>query len=170
MSAELLDELEKNIIAGQMENKKHRLEKLKKILSKPVKERKDGDIQELIGMISQIRFFQERKEINPSDFRDLVQLFQYKESEQGKTVIKFGEPGDQFFVIIQGTLGVMIPNPSVKKWKANYQRWNKVQKWYVTEYRALYEHARSKFYAANEFLYANVEKKFKSQVKIYLGL
>ena len=57
MSVELLDELEKNIIAGQMENKKNRLEKLKKILSKPVKERKDGDIQELIGMISQIRFF-----------------------------------------------------------------------------------------------------------------
>lgn len=57
MSVELLDELEKNIIAGQMENKKNRLGKLKKILSKPVKERKDGDIQELIGMISQIRFF-----------------------------------------------------------------------------------------------------------------
>ena len=57
MSVELLDELEKNIIAGQTENKKNRLGKLKKILSKPVKERKDGDIQELIGMISQIRFF-----------------------------------------------------------------------------------------------------------------
>ena len=107
----MLDELEKNIIAGQIENKKNKLRKLKDILSKPVKERKEADIQELINMISQIRFFQERKEINPSDFRDLVQLFQFRETEEGKNVITYGESGDQFYVIIKGTLGVMIPNP-----------------------------------------------------------
>ena len=57
MSVEMLDELEKNIIAGSIENKKNRLEKLKKILSKTVKERNNTDIDELISMISQIRFF-----------------------------------------------------------------------------------------------------------------
>ena len=62
----------------------------------------------------------------------------------------------------------MIPNPAVKRWKPNYERWIRVQKWYATEYRALFEHARQKFYEAFEFQYTNVEKKFESQVRIYL--
>lgn len=105
-------------------------------------------MEELIGTIADIKFFQERKEIKPSDFRDLVTAFQYTEVGEKNKVIKYGEPGENFYVILSGKVSVMVPNPAIRKWKYHYKRFDDLQRWHHLELVPLIDKARQKFFTA----------------------
>ena len=76
---DILEELEKNISLASAANKRTQGDRLKNILNKAQNRRTPEEIDELVAIITEIKFFQERKEIKPSDFRDLVTAFQYTE-------------------------------------------------------------------------------------------
>ena len=76
---DILEELEKNISIASAANKRDQGDRLKNILNKAQNRRTPEEIDELVGIITEIKFFQERKEIKPTDFRDLVTAFQYTE-------------------------------------------------------------------------------------------
>ena len=90
----MLEEVEKNIDLSSVIDRRNQGIRIKNILTKALTRRTSEEVVELIGIISDIKFFRERKEIKPSDFRELVSAFQYTEIDENQSVIKYGEPGD----------------------------------------------------------------------------
>ena len=102
----VLIELELNVSLYSAIDKRNHGLKIKNILSKAPNRRIQTDIDELVGLVHEIKFFKDRKDIKPQDFRELVTAIQYTEIEQGKSVIKYGEPGENFFIILSGKVSV----------------------------------------------------------------
>ena len=49
---------------------------------------------------------------------DLAGAFRFELFEEHSDVFKHGDKGECFYVIIKGRVGVHIPNPKIKNWKA----------------------------------------------------
>ncbi|CDW81071.1 UNKNOWN [Stylonychia lemnae] len=105
---------------------------LERILNKPQKNRTDGDLEKLVPLIKQIEFFIER-DVKDSDFTDIVSCLTYEFKPSGKDVFEYGiiifrllstalgSIGEKFYIILQGTVSVMIPNPDIKDFKKRYE-------------------------------------------------
>lgn len=78
----MLEEVEKNIDLSSVIDRRNQGIRIKNILTKALTRRTSEEVVELIGIISDIKFFRERKEIKPSDFRELVSAFQYTEIDE----------------------------------------------------------------------------------------
>lgn len=49
---------------------------------------------------------------------DLAGAFRFEQFDEHTDVFKHGDKGESFYVIIKGRVGVHIPNPKIKNWKA----------------------------------------------------
>ena len=49
--------------------------------------------------------------------RDLTMSFQMVKYNLGDKIIKYGEFGDRFYVLIKGSVSVHIPNPLIRHWQ-----------------------------------------------------
>tara|TARA_B110000305_G_C18811387_1_gene347180 strand:- start:230 stop:469 length:240 start_codon:yes stop_codon:yes gene_type:complete len=78
----VLEEVEKNIDLSSVIDRRNQGIRIKNILTKALTRRTPEEVVELIVIISDIKFFRERKEIKPSDFRELVSAFQYTEIDE----------------------------------------------------------------------------------------
>ena len=117
INLEMLEELDKNITKSLMAKQNHKVERLKAILQKPNSLVTHEDVEDFILLISEIRFFQERKEMEKRDLKELLAGFQVIDMAANKNVINYGEPGEKFYVILSGQVSVKIPNPGIKGWK-----------------------------------------------------
>lgn len=72
---EVLEDLENNMNLSNSAFYRDKGQRIKEILTKAQNRRSPEEVDELIGIITDIKFFQERKEIKPSNFRDLVTAF-----------------------------------------------------------------------------------------------
>jgi len=73
----------------------------------------------LVPLIKTITFFKER-EIQDQDFTDLATCLNYECYKAGENVFEFGSYGDKFYIILQGTVGVYIPNPDVREFNRKF--------------------------------------------------
>eukprot|EP00347_Sterkiella_histriomuscorum_P019194 403342576 len=96
-----------------------KLDIIQRILNKPQKNRTESDLDKLVPYIKQIEFFSER-DVKDQDFPDIVSCLTYEYLPAGKDVFEYGSIGEKFYIIIQGTVGVMIPNPDLKDFKKRY--------------------------------------------------
>lgn len=72
-----------------------------------------------------ITFFREKKEIKEADYKDLVQGFTLMKQKAKTVLFNYGDEGDQFFVIVKGSVKVHVRNQTLKNWKQQrvvYQR------------------------------------------------
>ena len=145
MTVEMLDELEQNITSSQIDNHQRKILKLKEILSKNQSKRTPIDINELISIFSEIAFFKERKDITPSDFRELVQLFEIKKAKAGENIITFGESPQYFYLILSGKCSVSVPNPAIRGWSDRYRNFKDLQRWYQNKILPKIENAKTIF-------------------------
>ena len=142
----VLDELEKNINKSHLISQGDAVQKLKSILQKPVYLRSGLENDQLVTLVQEIKFFQERAaQIQESDLRDLTQSFQVVELSKGENVIKFGEAGDTFYTIIEGKISVQIPNPGMKHWHDHRNQFDKLKKWYDQYMTPYVNKAKRKF-------------------------
>ena len=51
------------------------------------------------------------------------------ETQKGQNVIEYGEPGELFYIIVKGTVGIMIPNPSIQSWKRERKEFDQLEAW-----------------------------------------
>lgn len=40
----------------------------------------------------------------------------YKEISKNQEILKFGELNENFFIILEGSVGVHAPNPAIERW------------------------------------------------------
>jgi CRP-like cAMP-binding protein len=48
---------------------------------------------------------------------EIVSSFKFVETKKGQNVFEYGESGELFYIIVKGTVGIMIPNPNIANWK-----------------------------------------------------
>lgn len=70
----------------------------------------------MVKFLSNLQFFRTR-EVSAKVLFELVPLFQVQSAEAGEEVVRYGEKGDKFFIILQGSVEVFIPNPTIKSWR-----------------------------------------------------
>jgi hypothetical protein len=58
-------------------------------------------LEEVIEIVKEIPFFKERK-MTDSDLRDVFNVMTLEIVEKGKTIMEYGDVGDNFYFIITG--------------------------------------------------------------------
>lgn len=71
---------------------------------------------EVASLLKNIRFFIERK-ISEKDVLELVPACNLESFKKTENVIRYGDHGNKFFIILKGILSVQIPNPKIKNWR-----------------------------------------------------
>ena len=89
------------------------------------------EINELIGIFSELAFFKERKDITASDFRELVTLFEMRSVKAGENIVTYGDNSDHFYLIITGQCSVSIPNPAIRGWADRHRHYQDLRNWYA---------------------------------------
>ena len=95
------------------------IETVAKILAKPAKERTRKDYERVHSfMIENIMFFKPKKlgervgrepRLTLREKTKMYEVMQYKLFEKGANLCNFGEKGDSFFIILEGTVGIRVP-------------------------------------------------------------
>lgn len=80
-------------------------------------------------------------------------------------VVKFGEPGDKFYVIIQGVCSVMLPNSAINNWDFQIKDFNNLQSWKNDVFDPKVEEFKKIHYDS----YSYMEKKTQEQMHIKLN-
>ena len=125
----VLDELDKNITTTSFAANRNRTLLLIEILGKRANYRSQAEIAELVQLVSELQFFKERSELKEAELRELVQAFSLIEIKQGQNIINYGEPGENFYVILRGKCGVQIPNPVIKGWREHREKYQDLLAW-----------------------------------------
>jgi len=55
--------------------------------------------------------------MNEKDLIDLVKVLTVETFEADEEVITFGEQGDKFYIILMGSVSVLIPNQKIRSWR-----------------------------------------------------
>jgi len=83
---------------------------------KEPEERSQPELEKLAAFLTTIKFFKERK-IKSTDLADLSQFFKLVVKDKGEDAITYGEPGENFFIILKGQVEVLVPNSMIKGWR-----------------------------------------------------
>ncbi len=78
------------------------------ILRKPPVHRSSDDIALLVPLLSKIEFFRSRN-LAAADLRSVARCLTYVKAEPGEKIIEYGQLGRTFYIILAGTVGVLVP-------------------------------------------------------------
>ena len=54
--------------------------------------------------------------------------------KSGQTVFEYDSQADYFYIIIQGSVGINVPNPLLKSWRDRWLRYQEIKKWHKTDF------------------------------------
>lgn len=83
-------------------------ETLLSIIKKPVNKRSHSDISLLASLLDSIKFFKERK-LSLKDLHYVAKYLTYVFFKEGECIIRYHELGDTFFIILKGSVSVIVP-------------------------------------------------------------
>lgn len=136
MSRETKTELILNFTLNNYKMTSDKTERLVHIVQKPHHKRSPDEAQVLVHLIREMQFFKNRKEISPYEIKEVSQVFAFQNTKAGRTVIRFGEYGEHFFIILAGQVSVSIPNPIIRDWKDHFRRFQALKEWRNTVFKA----------------------------------
>ena len=102
--------------------------KIKNTLEKPAFKRSKEELTRCTDFISKIDFF-EQKKIPPDDLYEIVSSFKFVVTKPGEDVFNYGDTGDLFYIIVKGSVAVMIPNPRITNWKRERKELEVLEDW-----------------------------------------
>ena len=97
------------------------IEVTKQILMRPCSERSEDDTRELLPLVKGIKFFKEQGISDAFEYLQIAQCLTYESVTKGKDVFEYGSVGEKFFIIIEGEVSVVIPNPECRDFKHRYE-------------------------------------------------
>lgn len=84
------------------------------VLKKEHKQRTKKDCETIVPHLKQIKFFKER-EIPDKNYLDIAQSLTYLKLPQDRIVFEYGTIGDLFYIILKGSVRVLVPNKEKMK-------------------------------------------------------
>jgi len=70
----------------------------------------------VVNLLSKIQFFKDRQ-ISKKDMVELVPFLKIHPGEEGQEMVTYGEKGDRFFIILKGSVSVLVPNSKISGWR-----------------------------------------------------
>ena len=74
-------------------------------------------------------------------------------------MIRFGEYGEHFFIIVAGYVSVSIPNPIIREWKDHYRRFKSLKEWKNTVFKARRKEVTEIMFGRDQVLDEEYEEK-----------
>lgn len=65
----------------------------------------------MVDGFKQVEFFKYKFEFNSRAYREVINTLHLKQYPAGRVVFNFGDKGDFFYVVLQGSVSIRIPNP-----------------------------------------------------------
>ena len=85
---------------------------IRTILQKPEEQRTSFELDTVLGpLMAGISFFQERN-LSTAEMSDICIALQYAQNPANSVVIRYGEQGDMFYIILKGKVAVWVPVPT----------------------------------------------------------
>lgn len=75
------------------------------------------------------QFFLDRPNIKQEELRELVSCATLDRRQQFENVFRCFDEGEHFYIILQGMVRVKIPNPTIKNWTLERQRFDELLAW-----------------------------------------
>ena len=100
---------------------------LKSVISKAPWKRTANEVKEVAKIVKEIPFFKAKSSLRENEVQYLVHHFRHRQFKAGTNIVNYGEPGEQFFIILQGKVKIMAPNTEVKGWKMKWSLHNELQ-------------------------------------------
>ena len=72
----------------------------------------------------------------------MVSKLNYERFDTLENVIRYGETGDKFYVILKGVVSAQVPNPSIKDWPFEYRHYKNLLQWKKEEFDPKVEKAK----------------------------
>ena len=79
------------------------------VLEKPIDKRTTEEVELLVVLIKNLKFFKER-EIKEKHYPEIVPCLKLQRYSAGETVFEKGSIGETFYIIIKGSVKVLGPN------------------------------------------------------------
>ena len=80
-------------------------------------------------LLKGIQFFKEAN-MKEQDLNELVQsAFHFERYQAGQAPVQYGQQGNSLFIIIKGTVSVIVPHPHIKNFKAKWLEFNELKEW-----------------------------------------
>ena len=83
---------------------------MKRILNKKSVSRDKQELNFLIEHLNKVRFLKELK-MRPNQLKKVAQKLNYQNSKAKNYLFKYGEEGEDFYIIIEGEVSVWVPVP-----------------------------------------------------------
>lgn len=81
---------------------------MKTILSKQAEQRSTFELRNLVPLIADIGYFKQLK-LKPYELNEVCSGLEYQAMPKESFVIRYGEEGDMFFIILKGRVSVWVP-------------------------------------------------------------
>lgn len=72
-------------------------------------EKLQAELETLADLLKQQKFFQEKNIQKQSDLVEIAQVLQLENFHSGSLIFDYGDVGDKFYIILQGQVGIEIP-------------------------------------------------------------
>ena len=89
-------------------NPERQFQSMKTILSKPAEQRSTYELRNLVPLIADIAYFKELK-LKPYELNEVCSGLEYQAVQKESFVIRYGEEGDSFYIILKGKVSVWLP-------------------------------------------------------------
>ena len=107
---------------------------IRTILKKAPKQRTEEDLDLLMEVLREIEFFRSKPELTYGDLRELAQTFSYEVAEADQTLFKEGDPAEKFYLILEGSVSVVIKNQIIDQWEWARTVYTALKKWKENEF------------------------------------
>lgn len=74
------------------------------------------------------QFFKEQK-MTASEIKELVHSMTLEHFKPFQHVFEHGSIGTKFYMILQGSVSVTIPNPKIREWQIKQQEFKQLLEW-----------------------------------------
>ena len=96
-----------------------------KIIKKPYNKRTSWENEALIEVLKKIKFFKKSQQ----QIEEVSKVFGYQINKPGEEVIRYGEYGDQFYIIMSGKVNVKVRNPIISDFKKHFDLYGSLKEW-----------------------------------------
>ena len=90
--------------------------KLKEILKKKPGTRSKVEVDCLVQILQKMNIFKGLKILEPSDYKEIVSVLQFKKVDPGETLMEYGDELDNMYILLRGKASVVIRNEIIYDW------------------------------------------------------
>ena len=104
------------------------------ILQKNPADRSEKDIDRLIHFLKEIDYFKNNKELTYGDYRELSQLFTYREYDTNCVIYSKGDIPRHFFILLNGRVSQIEKNEIIDEWDWAMSVYKGLLEWKLQEF------------------------------------